>query len=357
MVSTLFASGLAAGSAASPGFVTDGVATIGVDLGTAPGKRQQLVDRLLERVGAVANVETPAIAVIVPLTGSATHFQIGEPDATRMIDGNIISPGYLSTVGMALRRGRDFNQQDTEGSTPVAIASEALARSVWQTTDVVGRTLPSGRRSVTIVGVVADIRYRSVSAPFPPLLYVPYTQVPPDRFFIHARVRGGGETLAAMAAAARSVDPRIMIDGAQPMEGRLDVVRVPERLAGWIGGAVGVVQFALVLMALWALVAYAVERRTREIGVRVALGATSNGVVTMLLRPALLLIGAGAILGSTAGLIGAKVFQSEFIGLGELDPLAGVPAIAAMALVAALAALVPARRATRIDPIVALRAE
>ena len=89
-----------------------------------------------------------------------------------------------------------------------------------------------------------------------------------------------------MAAAARSVDPRIMIDGALPMESRLDTVRVPERLAGWIGAAVGVVQFALVLMALWALVAYAVERRTREIGIRLALGSTSTGVVAMLLRPA-----------------------------------------------------------------------
>jgi predicted permease len=357
LVSTLFARGLAAGAAASPGFVTEDVATVGVDLGTTPGKRQELATRLLDRIAAVENVDRPAIAAIIPLTGSATHFRIGEPGSTRDVDGNVITPGYFSIVGMALRRGRDFTAQDTEGSTPVAIASETFAKTVWNTTDVVGRTLPYGRSILTIVGVVADVSYRSVSQPNPPLLYVPNAQTPASRFFIHARVRGGGETLAAMSAAARQVDPRIMIDGAMPMESRLDVVRVPERLAGWIGGAVGAVQFALVLMALWALVAYAVERRTREIGIRVALGATGAGVVTMLLRPALLLIATGAVLGSAAGLIGATVFRSEFIGLGELEPAAGIPAIVAMALVAIVAALVPARRATSVDPIVALRAE
>jgi predicted permease len=357
LVSTLFARGLAAGAAASPGFVTDGVATLGVELGTAPGKPQELAARLLERIATVENVDTPAIAAIIPLTGSATHFRIGEPGSTRDFDGNVITPGYFSTVGIPLRRGRDFTAQDTEGSAPVAIVSEAFAKTVWNTVDAVGRTLPSGRRTLTVVGVVADVSYRSVSQPNPPLLYVPNTQTPAQRFFIHARVRGGGETFAAMSAAARQVDPRIMIDGAMPMESRLDVVRVPERLAGWIGGGVGAVQFALVLMALWALVAYAVERRTHEIGIRVALGATGPSVVAMLLRPALLLIAAGAILGSAAGLIGATVFQSEFIGLGKLEPIAGLPAILAMAVVAMVAALVPARRATRVDPIVALRAE
>jgi ABC-type antimicrobial peptide transport system permease subunit len=142
-----------------------------------------------------------------------------------------------------------------------------------------------------------------------------------------------------------------------PLARRIHDNHAPERLAGWIGGGVGIVQFSLVLMALWALVAYAVERRTHEIGVRLALGATRTGVVSMLLRPALLLIAAGAILGSVAGFIAASVFQSEFVGLGALEPLAGLPAILAMAAVAAAAAFIPARRATRVDPIVALRVE
>jgi ABC-type antimicrobial peptide transport system permease subunit len=160
-----------------------------------------------------------------------------------------------------------------------------------------------------------------------------------------------------MNAAARSIDPRVMIDAAAPISTWLDTVRLPERLTGWLGGAAGGVQFALALMALWGLVAYTVERRTREIGIRMALGATARGVISMLVRPALLLILAGAAAGSAVGLAAATVLQSEFVGLGELEPWVGLPITIVMAGVALVAALVPARRASRVDPMVALRSE
>jgi len=306
----------------------------------------------------VAGRGATAVGAVIPLTGTAISAEItGAGIGSRVVDGNVVSPGYLPMLGIALRRGRDFSERDT-GSTPgVVIVNETLARTLWRSTDVVGRSFTLSGRPVEVIGVAADTRYRSVSQPFPPLVYSPLEQVPRQRFIIHLETTGGPQVIAAIEAAARAVDARIMIDGAVPIEKRLQEVRVAERLATLGGAAGGAVQFGLVLMAVWALVAYAVERRTHEIGVRRALGAPERSVVAMLLKPAVLLISAGAVLGTGAGWTAASVLQSEFVGLAPLELSAGLPAIAAMLVVAVAAAWLPARRAAQVDPIAALRAD
>lgn len=357
-VSAIFAKGLMDGAASSPGFSSDGIATIAADLG--PVRQADpaiLAARLVEQIKAVPDVDAVSLAAVIPLSGTATHFRIGSADDAPLVDGNVVSPGYFAMMGMTIRRGRDFTERDRAGAAPVGIVSEALARNLWKTTDAVGRTLMMGRVPLEVVGVVSDIRYRAVSEPYPPLLYIPHAQSNAQRFVLHARIRGGGETLAAMDAAARSVDPRILVDSAVLLGQRLEEIRQPERAGQWLGAAAGVAQFALALMALWGLVAYSVARRTREIGVRVALGATSGGVVRLLVRPAVLLIAAGSILGSALGVATAIALQSSFIGLAPIQPAAGIPAMAIMAMTAIAAAVVPALRAARVDPIQALRAE
>jgi putative ABC transport system permease protein len=359
LVSALFARGLAAGAAASPGFTIDGIVTIGIELGAITDiPAATVAERMLAAVAAVPGVDNPAIAGVIQLIGSSrtVGVQVGDAEP-RSVAGDVVSPGYLRTMGMRLLRGRDITDRDRLGAPAVALVSETFARTYFKTADAVGRTVLLGRDPVEIVGVTADVRYRSVSEPYQPLIYLPFAQRPNERFLIHARVRGGGETFATIEAAARSVDPRILIDGAVPLSRRLEEIRMPERVSGWIGTAAGIVQFGLVLMALWGLVAYAVARRTREIGVRMALGATPAGLVAMLMRPALLLIGMGAILGTGLGIAGATVMHSQFDGLAPVEPGAGLPAIVVMATVAAAAALVPALRATRVDPNQTLRAE
>ena len=276
---------------------------------------------------------------------------------SRDLEGNVITPGYFGTMSIPLRHGRDFVDADRAGAPEVAIASETLARALWKTTDVVGRRLLVNGKLVEIVGVVGDTRYRGIDESFRPVIYRPFEQAPLDRFFLHTRVRGGGETLTDLERAVRAVDPRIGIDRVLPLAAWLDDMRAPERTTQWIGAAGGAAQFALVLMALWALVSYAVERRTSEIGVRLALGATPRSIVGLVLRPALLLIAIGAVAGSAVGVAAGSVLRSEFVGLAALEPFAGVPVIAAMAAISIGAAFIPARRAGRVDPIVALRAE
>jgi predicted permease len=357
-VSAVFAKGLIDGAASSPGFSGVNVATIAADFEPVPtANSAALAARLIERIKSVPNVDAVAVATVIPLSGTATHFVIGSGDSAWQLDGNAVSPGYFGIMGIPIRNGRDFDERDRKGAPNVAIVSETLARIMWQTTQVAGRTLMLGKTPVEVVGVVGDIRYRTISQPYPPLLYVPNAQSAWDRFVIHARIRGGGETLAAMDAAARSVDPRILLDSAVLLGQRLDEIRQPELAGQWLGVAAGVAQFSLALMALWALVAYSVARRTREIGVRVALGATQSGIVKLLVRPATLLIVAGCVLGSAIGAAASIALQSSFIGLAPIRPAAGIPAMGLMAITAAAAALIPAWRAARVDPNVALRTE
>jgi hypothetical protein len=358
LASALFTRGLSTGQAASPGFVTEGIVTLGVDLGNAATDSRAATRRVIEAVERVTGAGSTSVAGVIPLTGTAIGVAItGGGMSGRIVDANVVSPGYLPMLGIGVRRGRDFAERDTEASPRVVIVNETFARALWNSIDVVGRSLTMDERQVEVVGVAADTRYRSVSQPFPPLVYVPLSQAPRPRFYIHLRAAGGPQALAAIESAARAVDPRIMIDGAVPIEKRLNEVRIAERLAALGGAAGGVIQFALVLMAVWALVAYAVERRRHEIGIRRALGAPERGVIAMMLRPAVLLIAAGAILGTGAGWLAASVLQSEFVGLAPLEPSAAIPAIAAILAVAVVAAWLPARRAARVDPIAALRAE
>ena len=358
LASAVFTHGLSTGRAASPGFVTEGIVTMAVDLGNAATDARGASRRLIAAVERVAGPGATAVGAVIPLTGTAISAEItGAGIGSRVVDGNVVSPGYLPMLGIALRRGRDFSERDTGPAPGVVIVNETLARALWRSIDVVGRSFTLSGRPVEVVGVAADTRYRSVSQPFPPLVYSPLEQVPRQRFIIHLRTTGGPQVLSAIEAAARAVDARIMIDGAVPIEKRLQDVRVAERLATLGGAAGGAIQFGLVLMAVWALVAYAVERRTHEIGVRRALGAPERSVVAMLLKPAVLLISAGAVLGTCAGWTAASVLQSEFVGLAPLELSAGLPAIAAMLVVAVAAAWLPARRAAQVDPIAALRAD
>jgi ABC-type antimicrobial peptide transport system permease subunit len=176
------------------------------------------------------------------------------------------------------------------------------------------------------------------------------------RFSLHARVRDA-RALAALERTIRAVDPHLAVSRATPLAARLDEALIAERLAQWAGLGVGIAQFALALTALWSLIAYTVARRRGEMGIRLALGATPRSLVRLAVRPALLLIAAGAALGTAAGVAGAAAMQSAFAGLAALRPAATLPVVLLYLAVAGIAAWWPARRAARIDPMDALRAE
>lgn len=356
LVAALFAQGLRDAAGASPGFTTSHLMVVPVDLeAAATAIRPALTEKVLEAAARVDGVARPVLAAVIPLTGTNLQLEVRpEGGELGVFLANLVSPGYFEMLGIGHRAGRDFTDADRSGSQRVAIVSETLATSFWPGRDAVGRTMSIGGEPTEVVGIVADIRYRALTEPFRPIVYLPIAQRPHLRFYVHAHVRDG-QAMVALERAIRSVDPRLAVKQATPLAARLDDALIGERLTQWIGGGAGIAQFGLALMALWSLVAYAVERRTTEMGIRLALGATPRGLVQLALRPALILITAGAAVGIGAGLAGATAMQSAFPGLAALRPVAALPVVVLYFAVAGFAAWWPARRAGSADPAAALR--
>jgi hypothetical protein len=324
-----------------------------------PRAASPLTGRLLEAGNQVPGIERIALASMVPMAGERTGFEATIEDGiSRSYFGNAVSPGYFAMLRIPVIAGRDFDARDRAGAPSVAIVSETFARQAWQTpAAAVGRVMTRENQPVTVVGVVADTRYFSSTEPFQALLYLPVAQIDPYRLTLHARVAGDRSAVAALERALRAVDPRLAIEEPTSMSARIDMVNAPERFVRWIAAGAGGVQLVLALMALWGLVAYVVERRAAEWGLRVALGATPSSVVHLTLRPAAVLIVAGIVLGTAVGVGATEILKASGMSQVALDARAAVPLAVVFAMVALTAAWWPARRAGLADPAAALRAE
>jgi predicted permease len=359
LVATLFGRALGSKTTVSPGFETDGIVVMQVELEAVPdSERESVATRAIQRAREVRGVDDLTVAGLVPLMGTNTGKQVTLDDGTeRVFDGNAVSGGYFGMMRIPMRAGRDFAEGDNVRSQRVAIVNEALARQVWGTTEVVGRTLRDGANRLQIIGVVADTKYRQMSESPRPLIYWPAGQSERWRFYLHARMRPEGRAMAALEEAIRGVDRRLGVGAARSMRAEMDRALAPERITRTAGAAVGMAQLALAMMALWGLVAYTVSRRTSEMGIRLALGATPANLVRLIMRPAAMLIGIGVVAGAAAGVAIAQVIQSQSAGLPPLDLAAGIPIAMAFAVVAIGAAWWPARKAGLADPARSLRAE
>jgi ABC-type antimicrobial peptide transport system permease subunit len=172
---------------------------------------------------------------------------------------------------------------------------------------------------------------------------------------LHAHVRSTGEAAVALDRALRAVDARVVVGTAMSLEQFLDLARAPGRVTQWIGVVAGLLQLGLALMAIWGLVTYAVERRTAEMAIRRALGATEGSIVQLLMRPSAWLVGVGAVLGCGVGVVAAEILHAEIVGLAPLDLSVVMPAALLVGAVVVIAVWLPARRAVAIEPAAALK--
>ena len=360
LVATLFVRASISAGTLNPGFNGQSVVTLRVgfdalDEAAVPG----LTVRLLETAQRVPGIDRVSLAAIVPMAGERVGFYATIEDGKqRDYFGNVVSPGYFATMRIPFVAGRDFDVRDSANATRVAIVSDTFARMAWQNAaNAIGRVITMDNEPVTLVGVVADIRYFSPTEPYQALLYLPVAQHTPYRTTVHARVVGDGATTAALERALRSVDARLAIEPPTLLSARIDATNAPERVMRWVGATAGGIQLVLALMALWGLVAYAVERRSAEWGLRVALGATPASVVRLSLRPAAILIVSGVVFGVVVGMVATEILRSSGMSQVTIDARAAVPLAVAFAVVALLAAWWPARRAGMADPVAALKAE
>lgn len=274
------------------------------------------------------------------------------------------SPGYFRALNIPLKRGRFFTDADTVDAPHVAIVSETLARQTWPGRDPLGQTIEYGNmdgdlRLLTVVGVVGDVRGTSLEKPPTPIIYVNCLQRPQKANQLSLVIRTAGDTSTTLSAARRvirEIDPSIPVKTntfTRIFTGSL----ASRRFNLLLVGAFAVTALLLAIAGIYGVLAYSVTRRTREFGVRIALGANSSTVLGLVLRQALSTTLVGVLVGGIAAYALARLMESMVFGVSTSDPLTYAGGAALLVAVALLAAYIPARRATRIDPMIALRSE
>jgi predicted permease len=327
--------------------------------------------RLLERMRAIPGVRVAALSNAIPFTPgrNAGDYRIeGQPprrdNEYQIAARQEVSTGYFAALEIPLREGRLYTDADTLASAPVAIVSKAFADRHWPGQSAIGRTLtfeagpdgqPSWRR---IVGVVADVRNRGFLEPVEPLIYRPAAQAPNGAMWIIARSDRPAASLPSdLRAAVAAVDRDIPIDEVQSMTGVMgETVRKPKFTATLLA-AFGIAALLIAAVGLYGVMSFDVARQTRDIGVRIALGATPAQVRQRVVSRALLLTSAGLAFGFAGALAAGRAMESLLFGVTPTDVPAFAIAGGAMGLVALIASWLPARRATRVDPVIALRAD
>jgi predicted permease len=355
------------------GFNVKGVDTLQLDVrlaGYRDANGVRAAEELIERFRVVPGVTSVAAARMVPLQGGG--FGLGRlrvpgyvgPDGRDTVDANwdVVSPGYFQTLEMPIVKGRSFTSADREGAPQVAIINELMAARLWPGREPIGQQIlhQSGSAQelpLTVVGVAKQAKYRYLWESPLNFIYVPLAQHFRPEVTFYVRRAGDISQIAAMRAVVRGFDPALPVIFAQTLEDATALGLVPQQLAAWVSGSVGSVGVLLAALGLYGLTAFAVALRTREIAVRMALGATRGSVLGLVLRQSGRLAAVGAAVGLVLSLgIGVAV-QSLLIGIEPIDPVTFAGATIVLTGVLLAASWAPARRASKMDPMRALRAE
>ena len=366
VAATLFLRSFRESQGTDPGFRREGVLLTAYDLTggslrTDTAFTRTFASQLLERLRALPGVEAAAIAQSVPLDIHGLPLRSFALEGRARSDGqldqalsNIVTPDYFRTMGIGLVAGNDFARLDDAAAPPQAIVNDAFVRTYLPGVQPIGRRLESRGRTFVIAGVVRNSLYESFGEPATPIIYYSNRDRPSVGGEIHLRTRDGAEKLIApqVRQAVRELDPSLPVYDVRTMaehiERNLFLRRIPARLFVVLGPLL----LALAAVGIYAVVAYAVAHRTREIGVRLALGASAARVVRQILDESMRAILAGALVG---WMLAFAVDRHLIRGAIDLVAFVAVPAL--LLLVAALACALPARRATKVDPVVALRHE
>jgi predicted permease len=272
-----------------------------------------------------------------------------------------VSDGYFETLQIPLETGRTFTAADREGAAGVAIVNQSFVRRYWPGTTGLGQHLsingPNGP-FLEVVGVTRDGKYRSLGEDPTPFFYTPLAQRGAERFSVIVRTAlDPAALLAPVRTAIQQLDPDLPLGRLGTLEDHVGLSLLPARLAVAILGLLGGLGLVLACLGIAGVVAFGVSQRVREIGVRIALGAEGRDVIRLMVRDALRLVGIGTLVGVVIALPLAMLARGFLYGLSPLDPLAVGGAVLLFGAVAIIASWVPARRAARVDPMVALRAE
>ena len=354
---------------ASLGFEPRGTAAAFVGLPVAryatPVQQATFYEQVLEHLRAQPGVTDAAVALSVPLTGGArTPYAIaGQPvpplGQRPLIGRNVVSDGYFALMRIPVTEGRGFTATDRENAPPVCIVNEIFARRAFAGRSAVGQSLVLGANNtrVEIVGVIADVKSAGVSAPTPDEAYFPLRQGARTGMAVVARTAGDANALqAAIRSAVSAVDRTQAIAFFATLDTTVSLSLGTQQLVAALTGVFAALALGLSLLGLYAVLAYLVSQRTSEIGIRMALGATRQQVVALIMRSGLALVGAGLVLGLAGAAAAARLIRQLLFGVAPLNPWIYLGVAVVFGVIAALACLGPSLRASKIDPVVAFRA-
>ncbi len=371
VVAGLLLRSLGASERADVGFDYRGLAAISLDTDMvrySPERGDEFWRQALARVNALPGVRSAGLVTpTLPFTINFNQHELMidnrsyvEGQRAEIIENVAASSDYLATLGVPVIDGRSIDATDIQGSPNVAVINETMARRYWPNESAVGHTftLKAVARTYRVVGVVRDHKRHGVLESASPFIYYAAAQRPSRYHFLLARTDGdAADLVAAMRRELLAMEPGLVLMSASTLDQHLATSLMPARVGAMLASAFGVLGTLLAAIGLYGVVAFSVTRRTREIGVRMALGANPGGVLAMVMRQGFAIVGIGLVAGALLAAGAATALRGVLYGITPFDPVAWGLAIAAMIMAAALANFLPARRAMRVDPMTALRNE
>jgi len=368
---TLFLRSFIAAQALSPGFDADRVVTASMDMfpsGYTGERYRDFQRRTLAAVQAVPGVQSAAFGSRLPLGFG------GNNSTTVAIDGytprqneeitinySTVGARYFETMSIPVRAGREYNDTDTATSPRTIVINEAMARRYWPGGNAVGKIVRFGPNANEVIGIVADSKYSSINERPLPQLFIPMARSETSTLRLFVRTSGDPSPLVAeVRNAIRALDPALPVYDARTLSEHMQIAVFAQRMAANLLGAMGVLALVLAAIGLYGVMAYAVSQRTQELGIRLALGASPSSLLNMIVGQGMKLTIVGLVIGlslalAAFGSIGAV--RTLLPGISPLDPMTFIAVPALLAVIAFLATWVPARRAGRVDPLVALRVD
>ncbi|HKS10239.1 MAG TPA: ABC transporter permease [Pyrinomonadaceae bacterium] len=371
----LFARSLLNLQSENVGFDRSNMLLFGIDprlAGYKPAELASLYQQVLERLGSLPNVRAVSMATYSPMSGTQRSSSIEIPGYTPqpgedvVVEDILTGPKYAETLGIPLLRGREIEARDTASGPRIAVVNETFANHFFKDQNPIGRTFTfddetDGGASLEIVGVIADMKNQDAREKPIPAVYRPILQISDQAAFsvnVHLRTNGNASSFAGPARQViNSIDDKIPIYGVTTLEDQVQEQLRQDRLIAQLVSFFGALALILACIGLYGVMAHGVARRTSEIGIRMALGARGSNIAWMILRETLLLVVIGLAIGIPTALLAAKLISSQLFGLKAADPVALIGAAVVLTIVALVAGYVPARRASRVNPLSALRYE
>jgi predicted permease len=356
--------------AIDPGYETESLLVIPLELDEKKYDKARggaFQQQLIERLSALPGVQSVSSGLVMPLSGSRFMSSLFVPGRQPLageqmaFDASVVGPNYHATMGIPIAQGRGFTDQDRIGAPGVVIINETMARSLFPGESALGKklSLKTGATPLEVIGIARDIKHHDLTEAPIPHFDLPSLQRDYDSYMnLVVRVRGhAADLIPSVRNEVLALDPTLAVNEIKPMSAQIGNALAAMRLASTLIAVFGLVALLLASIGLYGVMAWVVSRRTHEVGIRMALGAQVGDVLTLILRQGMLLTAIGVVIGLGLAFISTRLIESQLYGVSATDPLTFSAIALLLIVVAFLACYIPARRATKVDPLVALRYE